>query len=399
MEKFTQDKQQDLLPSLQAAEVTSPKLTVCVTGATGYVAAHIVKRLLAGGHTVHGTTRDPHNRKTVAPLQQLPGASQRLKLFKADLLVPGSFDAAVDGCDAVIHTASPFELEVPAGKEAELMIEPAVSGTENVLNSVNKASSVKRVVLTSSIVAVFGDPHERGKGHKFTEADWDLIATPKTHAYFYSKLAAERRAYEMNQQSNSKWVLCSINPGAVWGPPLTTRLDSESVNQCRDLLSGALWPWAPPLGTAVVDVRDVALAHCLALVIPSAQGRYIVTSESTFLMPTAAKILRHAYPHRWIPPLKPPLLPLLVFGPMLGLPRAITKASYRKKPNISTSKAAKDLGLTTYIPLKQTVLEMADTMIQNGMVPRFGVPKATPIILGYLVLFALVIGFFMRNVR
>ena len=108
-------------------------------------------------------------------------------------------------------------------------------------------------------------------------------------------------------------------------------------------------------------------------------------------MTTAARILRKAYPKRWVPPLKPPLQALLIFGPFLGLPVPISKATYRKKPLVSTAKAERDLGLKQYIPVRQSVLDMAQDMIGKGMVPDFVMPRATPVIIFDL---AVVVVFF-----
>ncbi|KAF8069457.1 CCR1 [Scenedesmus sp. PABB004] len=378
----------ELVPPLYAAEQKASPLVVCVTGATGYLAGHIIKRLLAAGHTVHGTARHPGSSAGTAHLRAMPGAAERLKLFQADLLTPGAFDEAVAGCDVVIHTASPYALDVPAGKEEALMIRPAIFGTENVLNAVNAAPRVSRVVLTASTVSVWGDPHERGRGHVFSEDDWNATATPTAYPYFYAKTRAEQRAYAMHAEAGGRWSLASINPGAIWGPPTGSRTDGESVGQMIDLLSGALWPWAPPLGVGVVDVRDVAAAHCLAAVLPRAGGRYLLNAESTYVMPAAARILAKAYPRRWLPPLKPPLVPLLVFGPMLGLPRNISRATFRKKPLICTDKAAAELGLTSYIPLERSVLDMAADMLAKGMVPAWRAPLATPILIIDVILLA-----------
>jgi hypothetical protein len=79
--------------------------TVCVTGASGFIASWLVKLLLERGYTVRGTVRNPEKAKH---LLQLPSASDHLKLFAADLLKPGCFDEIVQGCDGVFHTASPF---------------------------------------------------------------------------------------------------------------------------------------------------------------------------------------------------------------------------------------------------------------------------------------------------
>lgn len=105
-----------LIPPLTAAEQKAKPLRVCVTGATGYLAGHIVQRLLAAGHTVHGTARQANSTSATRHLLAMPGAAERLKLFKADLLAPGAFDEAVAGCDVVIHTASPYLIKVPKGK-------------------------------------------------------------------------------------------------------------------------------------------------------------------------------------------------------------------------------------------------------------------------------------------
>ncbi|KAM0918611.1 hypothetical protein ACQ4PT_008734 [Festuca glaucescens] len=81
---------------------------VCVTGASGFVASWLVKRLLESGYNVLGTVRDPGNQKKVAHLWNLAGAKERLELVRADLLEEGSFDDAVMACEGVFHTASPI---------------------------------------------------------------------------------------------------------------------------------------------------------------------------------------------------------------------------------------------------------------------------------------------------
>ena len=129
---------------------------VLVTGATGYLAGWIVKRLLEEGKTVHAAVRDPSNKHTIAHLDDmaasLPGD---ITYFKADLLDDGSFDEAIQGCDVVMHTASPFTSEVTDPQKD--LVDPAVRGTRKVLGAANRTDSVKRVVLTSSCAAIYGD--------------------------------------------------------------------------------------------------------------------------------------------------------------------------------------------------------------------------------------------------
>ncbi|XP_065616920.1 phenylacetaldehyde reductase-like isoform X2 [Quercus suber] len=125
---------------------------VCVTGASGYIASWLVKLLLQRGYTVKATVRDPNNPKKTDHLLALDGAKERLKLFKANLLEEGSFDSVVDDCVGVFHTASPVFLAA-SDPQTEL-IDPAVKGTLNVLKSCSKFSSIKRVIVTSSIAAI-----------------------------------------------------------------------------------------------------------------------------------------------------------------------------------------------------------------------------------------------------
>jgi nucleoside-diphosphate-sugar epimerase len=227
----------DLKVPLTAAEKALAPSVVCVTGATGYVAGSVIDRLLAAGHTVRGTCRAPEKENTIAHLKSLPGAADRLTFYKADLLTDGAFDAAIKGCDYVIHTASPFISKVSNHEVQEKLLGPAVKGTENVLGSVNRTVSVKRVVLTSSVAAIYGDANEKGKDHVFTEADWNATSSPYVLPYYHSKKMAEEKAWEMSK-AQQRWDLCVINPSLVLGPPKSSRSDSESVDIIKQVGTG-----------------------------------------------------------------------------------------------------------------------------------------------------------------
>ena len=123
-------------------------MLVCVTGAAGFIGAHIVERLLSRGARVRAAVRDV-NKAELRFLRGLPGAGDRLELVAADLLNASSYDSAVAGCSYVIHAASPYILDA---KDPERdLVEPAVRGTENVLAACAKSPSVQRVVVTSSM--------------------------------------------------------------------------------------------------------------------------------------------------------------------------------------------------------------------------------------------------------
>jgi uncharacterized protein YbjT (DUF2867 family) len=99
--------------------------TGLVTGASGYIALHVVDQLLEGGWTVHATVRSLQNTHKVQPLHDLsakyPG---KLQLFEADLLVPGSFLPAMKGCGTVFHVASPFIMPEHTKNPQRQLIEP-----------------------------------------------------------------------------------------------------------------------------------------------------------------------------------------------------------------------------------------------------------------------------------
>jgi nucleoside-diphosphate-sugar epimerase len=153
-------------------------------------------------------------------------------------------------------------------------------------------------------------------------------------------------------------------------------VDGESVAQCLHLMSGVMWPYAARIGMGVVDVRDVARAHVAALEAPGASGRYLINAASEFLLVKAARVLRRAHPALWVPPGVGPSWGVRLFGPLMGLPRDLAGAMLDKLPAIDASKAARDLGMTpdSYVPVEQTVRDMAAALLERRMVPPFACP-------------------------
>ncbi|KMZ70806.1 Cinnamoyl CoA reductase-like protein [Zostera marina] len=268
---------------------------VCVTGASGFIASWLVKLLLQRGYTVRATVRNPDDPHKTSHLLALDGADTRLRLVKANLLEEGSFDAAIDGCDCVFHTASPvlFSVEEP---QSELM-DPAVKGTLNVLGSCVKASSVKRVVLTSSMAAVLHT--ERVKSPEvIVDETWhssEEICKNNKPWYVLSKLLAEDAAWKFAKENNVDLV--AINPAVVIGPLLQPTLNTSSAIILRlingsDTYANFSFGW--------VNVKDVALAHILAFENPSASGRYcLVDSVEHF-----SKVIKRI--HEMFPAIKLP---------------------------------------------------------------------------------------------
>lgn len=269
--------------------------TVCVTGASGYIASWLVKFLLQRGYTVKASVRDPNNPKKVDHLLKLDGAKERLHLFKANLLEEGSFDAAVVGCEGVFHTASPFYHAV-TDPQAEL-IDPAVKGTLNVLGSCAKASSVKRVVVTSSIAAVAYNGKPRTPEVVVDETWFSNADFCKEMKMWYvvSKTLAEEAAWKFAKEKGVEIV--TINPAMVIGPLLQPTLNT-SAEAIANLFKGS--ETYPNASFGWVNVKDVANAHIQAFEIPSASGRHCLVERVAHYSELVNLLSKH-YPSSQLP--------------------------------------------------------------------------------------------------
>lgn len=343
---------------------------VLVTGANGYVASWLVDRLLQEGVTVHAAVRNPNNEKKIGHLKT--AAAQRngtLKFFKTDLMQPGSYETAMEGCAVVYHTASPFTSEVK-DPQTEL-IDPAVNGTVNVLESANRVESVQRVVVTSSCAAIYTDAIDtvNAPGGKITEEIWNTTASLEYQPYSYSKTLAERKAWEIAEGQN-RWDLVTINPSFVMGPALNPKnTTSESVNVLKMLGDGTMKSGAPKMGCGIVDVRDVAEAHFRAGFTPEAKGRYITSAHNSDFL-EMGRVLLPKFGDRF--PLPKKALPkwlLMLVGPMTN--PLFTRNFIRKNVNVpwkaDNSKIKRELGME-FRPLQTTMEEAFQVLVEEGVI-------------------------------
>ncbi|KAG2440929.1 hypothetical protein HXX76_003782 [Chlamydomonas incerta] len=358
---------------LLSIEVEHPASTVLVTGCTGYIAGPTIERLLRAGHTVHATCRDPDNKQLLARLAALPGADQRLKFFTADLTHAGSFDEAMKGCDYVIHMAAPVTLsKVKPGEGKPKLIDPMMAGVDNVLGAVNRTPSVKRVVMTSSISAMCttaGDKPKPADGGAllYTEDDWNSTATESFLPYARGKTLSEKRAWELAGQQ-SRWDLVTVCPSIVMGPTVLTCDSSESVGSVRDILwPGLMWPAAGDIGVALVDVRDVAALHSLAMVTPKAKGRYIAHAKSTNFF-NVTHVVASVFPKFWAARCLAPYWLVWLVGPMLGMGREVVRALWGPAPDFDTRRTLSDLGLPGWLPEVDTWRDMIQDMADKGQI-------------------------------
>lgn len=342
--------------------------TILVTGGSGYLASWVIKHLLEDGKTVRATVRDKSKTEKYQHLLDMAAqASGTVEVFEADLLHDGSFDEAVAGCDVVIHTASPF-LVGKIKDPQKMLVEPALEGTKNVLNAVNKAESVQRVVLTSSVVAIFGDAADINETEEgiFTEKHWNTSSSLKHQPYSYSKTVAEQAAWEMAEAQN-RWQLTTINPSFVMGPSLTKRVDGGSSNFMLSMLNGAFKAGLPGLHFGVVDVRDVSKAHAVAATKEKVEGRHIAANE-VFSVQQFAEALTEKYGDKYpVPRNKLPKWLLYLVGFTQGFSWKFVKNNVDVPYAFDNSYGKKDLGIT-YRPFKETMIDHAEQLIADGLV-------------------------------
>lgn len=343
---------------------------VLVTGATGYVAGWLVKKLLEEGFTVHAAVRNPDAKNKTEHLDAIAAkAPGKIKYFKSDLLLEESYAEAMQGCELVFHTASPFT-NIVKDPQKEL-IDPAVKGTSNVLNQVNKTPSVKRVVLTSSCAAIYSDATDCAKapGGVLTEEVWNTTASINYMPYSYSKTLAEKKAWEMCNAQQS-WDLITINPSLVIGPALNaSSVTSESYNILKQIGDGTLKMGAPRMGIGVVDVRDVADAHFLAGFTPDIQGRFITSAINTNLLELSQVLLPKYGKDYPIPKKKLPKWLLMLVGPMAN--EAFSRPFIRKNVDVEwkadNSKIKHELGIK-FRPIRQSMEESFQVLIDHKLI-------------------------------
>lgn len=345
-------------------DTTSP---VCLTGSTGYVAGVICKQLLEAGLTVHCPVRDPSNGERLKYLTDIADAtSGSIKFFKADLLDEGSYLESMQGCSIVLHTASPFIMSVPKGKEKELLLDPAVKGTQSVLNSAAQTPTVKRVVLTSSAYAVAVDAQDNHDVEKCDESIFQTTASEEYNPYAYSKVLAEKAAWEIAGAEETKYDLVVINPSWVMGPGVKAHPSSESFQFIKMVGDGTMKSGAPKFGIWVVDVRDVATAHLRAAFMPSAEGRHIISGYNTDMLAMIAPI-RAKYPDYPLPKSALPKLLLWLFAPMMGMQRRMVTRSCNIEAKLDNSKSIDKLNME-YKPLENTMQDMFAQMIRADLI-------------------------------
>ena len=340
---------------------------VMVSGATGYVAGHIIKRLLEAGVTVHAAVRDPSREDKLTYLNEIATSSPgEIKYFKSDLLHDGSYADAMRGCSIVFHTASPFTIDVKDPQKE--LVDPAKLGTRNVLEEANRQGSVRRVVLTSSCAAIYGDNADcqQAPGGVLTEEVWNTTSSLKHQPYSFSKTEAEREAWRIAEQQD-RWELVVINPSFVLGPGINPNATSESFALVKQFGDGSMKSGAPRYGFGCVDVRDLAHAHLAAAYLPEAKGRHIISGHESDLFEMAQTLIPKYGEKYPLPRKAMPKWLVWMVAPMVN--KAMTRKIVSLNVNVpwkaDNGKSKRELGVT-YRPLEESLNDMFQQLIDNG---------------------------------
>jgi nucleoside-diphosphate-sugar epimerase len=324
---------------------------ILVTGASGFIALHLVLRLLSEGLKVRGTLRTPAREAGLRDALRTAGANvEHLEFVAADLDRDEGWTAAFADVRYAFHVASPIPSKLLRDQRA--LLGPAVDGTLRVLKAAH-AQGTRRVVMTSSISAMFSG-HTRDGARSYNEEDWSNTG-PKTPAYDLSKTLAERAAwdYVAGLPADRPLELVAINPGFVFGPPLES--DVGTTNLVIKRLIEREIPGIPRLGCAPVDVRDIADAHYRGMFIDAAVGqRFCCANPHMWYSDVAALLAQDGYdvPKKLIPNWLFRLVALFdeqarAILPELGL-----------RWDLDASKVKRVLGWEPR-PVEQTILETA----------------------------------------
>ena len=331
---------------------------VLVTGATGYIGLHCIHQLLNQGYAVNGSIRSPERKEEIfEALQKHNTPTENLNLFTFNLTEDDGWDEGMEGCDYLLHVASPIALE---NHDEDFFVKPAVAGVKRAFKFAKK-HNVKKVVLTSSVAAIFDTLEEKTY---YDETDWSDPDNPSISHYSKSKTLAERAAWDFVKNEDNPFELAVINPALVIGPSLSGDLGES--NKAIAMVATGKMPVAVPLQFGYVDVRDGATAHVLAMQNSNSNGERFALAEKDLWYKDVAKVLREngfdKAPTFNVPVWLAKILAnfskeLKITLPYLGRVRSVK----------NTSKAKDILGWNPR-PAEQSIIDIAEQIKEMGLI-------------------------------
>ena len=337
--------------------------TVLVTGGSGYIGSWCVVGLLQQGYVVRTTVRDLSKEAAArTAIASVTNPGNRLSFHAANLTSDDGWAAAMEGCDYLLHVASPLGVAEP--KDPDVLIQPARDGARRAVSAAIKAG-VKRVVQTSSVAATSKD---EGQGDWIAdETQWTDPKARGVSAYAQSKTLAERAAWELIEAAGGATTLATVNPALVLGPVMSGDF-SDSVQVVERLMTGRI-PGLPRLGFNVVDVRDVADLHIRAMTAPEAAGQRFIAAANHAWMTDLAAILKAGLPAEAAAKVTTRKVPDLVLRIVGLFDKELASAVPRlgQKHDFTSQKAQSLLGWAPR-PLAETILDCGRSLLAKGAV-------------------------------
>lgn len=230
--------------------------------------------------------RNADNKSSVQHLLNLESLDTgKLTLFSTgdigDASLSGRYNKPLVGCHAVIHAASPLSPKLKPGVEFDGerdMLRPGMAGTQEMLESIDKCSTIQCLVLTSSMSAAAPQPEPKIKD----ESHWsdDNAQLARGNYYGCLKTSQEKLCHEWVKGKKNKNIrFAAINPTMVLGPPVEPGCNMSTMNSLVRWLTGGR-PTAPNDSMSFIHVRDCAAQHVAAMENKSASGRYFSLVES-----------------------------------------------------------------------------------------------------------------------
>ena len=341
---------------------------VLLTGSSGFIGKHITLRLLNDGYEVRASVRtkakgDEVRAAMAAHLAPGFDLDKKLSFIELDLESDSGWDAALKGVDVLIHCASPFPIASP--KDENDLVRPAVEGTLRAMRAAHGAG-VKRVILTSSVAAIYGNDLAPGKT-EFDETTWSDVNHPVGRvAYTKSKTLAEKAAWDFIASEASEIEMTTINPVLVAGVPLDKHFGA-SVSVVERIMNG-VDPMLPDLSFSIVDVKDVAAMHVKAISIDAAKGQRFIASAGSRTFIQIAKTLKVAFPARKISTIQAPSFVIRFLALFDGEVKAVLP-TLGKHIGVNSSKAQKVLSMD-FISPEESLIESANYLVTNGFLKR-----------------------------
>ncbi len=366
---------------------------VCVTGANGFLASHIVAQLLEEGCTVHATVRsvrDSAKTAFLASLAQKHGA-HRLVLFSGDLVKDGSFDEAFRGCSTIVHVATPVVMTSPNPQRD--IVDPAVQGVHNVVRSVQKnAATIRKFIFTSTLETV-----KRVANQVCREDVWNDTASID-YAYCLAKVLAERAVVESFETvAELKPIrLVRLLPGWIAGPLLNCPPVPVSLEVFLALGSGEYYPLCPNFFVQIVDVRDCAAAHVAAVKteFKDSSSRIAIASEAVLSMSEIAQLSKKCFPALPFGSVQMP--DAFIWLASLWderVSRGFLRENLGKKYAVSNATSLRVLGVR-YRSAEETVRDSVASLIGHGALVTKYNKVALSILLAVIAIIALIFMFY-----